>query len=728
MSRILLAGLFLATISVCEFCGATERIQADFYVAPDGQDENPGTYEAPFRTLTGARNALRKLKKHGPLMGPVSVMLRGGNYSLHEPIVFAGEDSGTEQCPITYSAYPGEKPVLNGAQEISGWSPHEGKIVRCFLQEVQDGTWRFRQLFLDGKRQILARCPNFDTHDPLYGGWTFIDRVTDESKNPKTFRFHAGTFPRNWAKPEQAEVVIYPWNGWVNDSIPIAKVDRDNNKIHLSRAVKPDFMSLMKGNRFYVANVLEELDASGEWYLDNETGTLYFWPPETSIDFGQVMAPIADQLLVLRGTAAEPIRHLRISGLTFTHTLSTWPAQRHPNFHAPTYRGAAITLENAHHCEVDGNLFHKLGGDGVRLQDSCAFNTISHNTIADVGGQGISFATTGEKGQEYLCGPTWKDPETLEKQSKLFPKVVRNLIAHNHIHHTGQIEGHGAGIMVWGLNSVDNILAHNHIHHTPHAGITVQDGFGRVIVEYNQIHDVCLELADNGGIFFNRWFVIEQDDDLKAGNIVRYNLVRDVKGCGAYEKPRTPVENPKAGGKIWTPYFTWGIYFDNSPIAAHVYGNICVGNTLGGIFFSGMAAKDVVVENNIFAESSVQQMDLPRDGAGNIVRKNIIYYSSPRAALLRTAKPSALAECDFNVYFQTTGAELKVTGMEGISFTKWREMGLDTHSKLVDPMFVDFEKGDYRLQPESPALALGFEQIDTSVIGPQTKPDEQAHP
>ncbi len=256
----------------------------------------------------------------------------------------------------------------------------------------------------------------------------------------------------------------------------------------------------------------------------------------------------------------------------------------------------------------------------------------------------------------------------------------------------------------------------------------MQDGFGRVIVEYNQIHDVCLELADNGGIFFNRWFVIEQDDDLKAGNIVRYNLVRDVKGCGAYEKPRTPVENPKAGGKIWTPYFTWGIYFDNSPIAAHVYGNICVGNTLGGIFFSGMAAKDVVVENNIFAESSVQQMDLPRDGAGNIVRKNIIYYSSPRAALLRTAKPSALAECDFNVYFQTTGAELKVTGMEGISFTKWREMGLDTHSKLVDPMFVDFEKGDYRLQPESPALALGFEQIDTSVIGPQTKPDEQAHP
>lgn len=727
MSRILLAGLLLTTISVRELPGATESTQADFYVAPGGNDENPGTYEEPFKTLTRARDAVRKLKKHGQLMGPVTVMLCGGTYYLHEPVVFSAEDSGTEQCPITYAAYPGEKPVLNGAKEIGDWSPHEGKIVQCFLPEVKDGKWRFRQLFLGGMRQIRARCPNFDPHEPLYGGWTFIDQVTDESKNPKAFSYQQATFPRTWAKPMQAEVVVFPWYGWVNDFISIAEVNRDNNIIRLTRAVKPDFMSLIAGNRFYVANVLEELDAPGEWCLDTETGTLYFWPPETSIEFGQVTAPAADQLLVLRGTASEPIGHIRISGLTFTQTLSTWPEQRHPNFHAPTYRGAAVTLENADHCQIYGNLFHTLGGDGVRLQDACAFNTIANNTIADVGGQGISFATTGEKGREYLCGPTWKDPETLEKQTKLFPKVVRNLVSHNHIHHTGQIEGHGAGIMVWGLNSVDNNLSHNHIHHTPHAGITVQDGFGRVIVEYNRIHDACLELADNGGIFFNRWYVIEQDDDLKAGNVVRYNLVRDVIGCGAYDKPRTQVENPKAGGKIWTPYFTWGIYFDNSPIKASVYGNICVDNTLGGIFFSAMAAKDVVVENNIFAESSVQQMDLPRGGAGNRVRRNIIYYSSPRAALLSTNKGEALAECDFNVYYQTAGAELKVTGSEDISFAKWREMGFDAHSKVIDPMFVDFENGDYRLQPESPALALGFEQIDTRQIGPQAQPGEPAH-
>ena len=34
-----------------------------------------------------------------------------------------------------------------------------------------------------------------------------------------------------------------------------------------------------------------------------------------------------------------------------------------------------------------------------------------------------------------------------------------------------------------------------------------------------------------------------------------------------------------------------------------------------------------------------------------------------------------------------------------------------------DPKFVDAAKGDFRLQPDSPALALGFQQIPVAQIG-----------
>ena len=45
-------------------------------------------------------------------------------------------------------------------------------------------------------------------------------------------------------------------------------------------------------------------------------------------------------------------------------------------------------------------------------------------------------------------------------------------------------------------------------------------------------------------------------------------------------------------------------------------------------------------------------------------------------------------------------------------------MGFDTHSVIADPLFVNFKNGDYRLKPESPALKLGFKQIDIDKIGP----------
>ena len=44
-------------------------------------------------------------------------------------------------------------------------------------------------------------------------------------------------------------------------------------------------------------------------------------------------------------------------------------------------------------------------------------------------------------------------------------------------------------------------------------------------------------------------------------------------------------------------------------------------------------------------------------------------------------------------------------------------MGLDTHTNFTDPLFVDRENHDYRLKPQSPALAMGFRKIDTYEIG-----------
>ncbi|OPZ55460.1 MAG: hypothetical protein BWY88_01406 [Synergistetes bacterium ADurb.Bin520] len=45
--------------------------------------------------------------------------------------------------------------------------------------------------------------------------------------------------------------------------------------------------------------------------------------------------------------------------------------------------------------------------------------------------------------------------------------------------------------------------------------------------------------------------------------------------------------------------------------------------------------------------------------------------------------------------------------------------GLDGHSIVGDPLFVDAKRDDYRLKPESPAWELGFRRLPLERIGPQ---------
>ncbi len=51
----------------------------------------------------------------------------------------------------------------------------------------------------------------------------------------------------------------------------------------------------------------------------------------------------------------------------------------------------------------------------------------------------------------------------------------------------------------------------------------------------------------------------------------------------------------------------------------------------------------------------------------------------------------------------------------------WKGFGNDRHSRVADPRFADLEAHDFTLQPDSPALEMGFEPIDMSDVGPRPK-------
>jgi hypothetical protein len=176
----------LALLVLAPLVAAEPPGKADFYVATNGSDGNPGTLEKPFATLARARDAVRQLKAGGPRKRDVTVLVRGGTYLLEETLVFGPEDSGTAEHPIIYAAYPGERPILSSGRQITGWKAGEGKRWLAQAPEAKGGGWRFTQLFVNGKRQIRARLPDTDN-------WHQWWRVAHGPNHQSVFKFPEGT-------------------------------------------------------------------------------------------------------------------------------------------------------------------------------------------------------------------------------------------------------------------------------------------------------------------------------------------------------------------------------------------------------------------------------------------------------------------------------------------------------------------------------------------------------
>jgi len=699
----------------------TQDGAADLYVAPNGDDRWTGTLsdpapdraDGPFATLRRARDVVRALKgESGRLRRPITVMVRGGKYFLEEPLLLGPEDSGTRECPVTWSAYADEKPVISGGRAVRSWKPYRGAILQADLPGSRGGKWQFRQLFFSGKRMTRARWPKADPTDPICSGWAFVEEPAGEDHRT-TFRYKPDTFRHPWAKPTEIEVVYWAASGGWNSRVPLKAVDYENRVMTLVHGGWQFDMPgwchsvfFQKDNRFYIENALEELDQPGEWCFDSEEGTIYFWPPGGSLrKSDEVVVPALDCLVDLTNT-----EWVMISGLTFTETLDGDNVHRegvegaggmHPR---PGWRycGDAVHLKGASCCRITGNHFDAVGGNGVYLEGDCLRNTVEGNEFSEAGANAVC-----------LLGTRLKHP-------------VFNRVRDNSIHDCGAINKFTAG--VFSGMSDGNVISHNRIEHLPHHAINLSNSpFGRNIVEYNEMRSVAEVVNDSGAI--NCWMEEPPDPDAqRCGHVIRFNYIADIRGC--------VVRDGKVvrGGDV----YSCGMYLDNYTSNCLVYGNVIVRAAFGGILVH--AGKNNLIENNVIVDcpAGIRVYDVvsvafpfwkPMAGfmRNHHILRNIIYQTADDSLLFAFTHEwtdRVIAQSDQNVFWQAGAAERGYALQRGggdrgstIRLAQWQMEGYDLESVCADPLFVDPTRDDYRLKPDSPALKLGFQAIDMSKIG-----------
>jgi parallel beta helix pectate lyase-like protein/cellulose/xylan binding protein with CBM9 domain len=707
----------LLSTAIASLLLCTPALAADLYVATDGSDAwtgkraepNAGRTDGPFATLERARDEVRKLK--GGKAGGITVHIRGGVYVLEKPLSLSAADSGSAKTPITYRAYRDEQVTLTGGKEVTGFKPYRDEILQCDVKTLgleklkpvtadrNEGDVPACELFVAGKRMDLARWPNHFPDHPRGGEWTYIAAAPETGS--RTQFSYLGDRPRNWKRPEEAQVHLWPWWDWFDQYVGIQAIDAEKGEITLA---SPTHYALQPYRRFYVRNVFEELDAPGEWYLDRKAGTLYFYPPAPG-EQGKVYVSVLNNLVTLKDAAYVTLRDLTLE----------------------CCRGTAVAMNGGTHSRVAGCVIRNTGTGGISITGGTANGAVG-NDIYDTGRGGISLAG-GDR-------------------ASLTP--AKHYADNNHIHHYGRVlKTYQPAVAV---NGVGNRVSHNLIHDAPHTAIQLNGNDH--LVEFNDIHHVCQETADAGAFYTGR-------DWTYRGNVLRYNRIHDVYGYGLerVDAARGLIyyRSPLRAQGIYLDDGTSGFHVYGNIL--YRIGDMMV--QVGGgrdnrvennIFVDGRVAVGIDArwptypweEHNVRRLKDVPYQTPPwstrypdlakpmrnhRWPEGNKILRNIAASLGEDAGdftPFRYAIPQDATEIDRNLVWNSGERVLVVRSLlhrelraahASLGWDKWQGEGFDVHSLNADPRFVDPASDDYRLRPDSPAFRLGFKKIPVEEIG-----------
>ncbi|MBT3272674.1 MAG: right-handed parallel beta-helix repeat-containing protein, partial [Spirochaetales bacterium] len=468
-------------------------------------------------------------------------------------------------------------------------------------------------------------------------------------------------------------------------------------------------------SRFYIENIFEELDAPREWYLDSDSGLLY-WMPEDGIDPASavVEVPLLTTLVEIRGTQRKPVSGITFDRIRFAGTRSTFMEP----YEIPSLgdwalrRDGAVLMEGTRNCTISNCFFDAVGGNGLFIN--------RYNRDATVTG-----CTFSESGDSAIC--LVGEYESTTGTQKPFPFECR--VENNHIHHCGEYGKQIAGVYISRAKRVT--VGHNLIHDMSRAGICIGDGtWGGHVIEFNHVHDTCRQTHDHGP--FNSW------GRERYWSLVHSHFGPDKGNCiVAGDVKFDAMETTAIRNNYFVEHKGWGIDLDDGSSNYELYNNICI-----GVSVKLREGAYRTVRNNIWINPAnpssfhVGNIDNHDRYIHNITVMNPAYSRGEHDFDFKSATTGNeiyaitmppvngpwLEEINGNCYWNPSErfvARIRPRGGDprDIELEEWQAMGFDISSVCADPLFVDPEQGNYHVRADSPALRVGFKNFSIGTWG-----------
>ncbi len=505
-------------------------VSAQIYVSVTGSDRNEGTIDRPLATVAMALRKAREMRRlSDPSMNSgIEIIVGDGVYKFSEPLCIRPEDSGT-----TIKASTDARPIFSGGIEIFNWKKLQSEIKglpssvrgRIWVANVPTNNLKIvRQLWVNDHKATRAKDRNGDSMSRILS-W---DKASQSCWIPK---------PKTSAITNVTgmEMFIHQW--WaiailriksvklVGDSMQL-QFHQPESRIQSEHPWPAPWISQKTGNSaFYLMNAIQFLDEPGEWYLDEQTRKIYYYPRDKeNMSTAKVVVPFLETLIKIEGTVDRPVSFIQFDGISFQHTGFVRPSLAG---HVPLQAGqylleayklkiagtpekkalenqawigrptAAVEVSYANHTAFRKCRFEHLASTGLDFVKGTHDNDIIGNLFKDIGGSGILVGTfSGEAFETHLPYNPSDDREICTGEN-----ILCNLIT--------DVTNEDWGCVGIGAGYVREInIEHNEISNVSYTGISVGWGWtksknamrnNRVVA--NKITHYAKHMYDVAGIY-----------------------------------------------------------------------------------------------------------------------------------------------------------------------------------------------------------------------------------